>query len=118
MVAQLDPAATALRFCNRVVVRNSFKLHQYPKSVSGIVGIINLDGTPVDRALLMRMTEFMSFRGPDAQEIRIDGNVGFGHTMLRTTFEAETEKQPLTLDGKLWLSGDVRIDGRPELISE
>jgi asparagine synthase (glutamine-hydrolysing) len=86
--------------------------------MSGIVGIINLDGAPVDRELLGRMTDFMSFRGPDAQEIWIDGNVGFGHTMLRTTFEAETEKQPLTLDGKVWLTADARIDGRAELIAE
>jgi asparagine synthase (glutamine-hydrolysing) len=86
--------------------------------MSGIVGIINLDGAPVDRDLLKRMTDSMSFRGPDAQEIWIDGNVGFGHTMLRTTFEAETEKQPLTLDGKVWLSADARIDGRKDLIIE
>ncbi|MGI9066672.1 MAG: asparagine synthetase B family protein [Pyrinomonadaceae bacterium] len=86
--------------------------------MSGIVGIINLDGAPVDRELLGRMTDFMSFRGPDAQEIWIDGNVGFGHTMLRTTFEAETEKQPITLDGKVWLTADARIDGRAELIAE
>src|SRR5260370_40495699 len=86
--------------------------------MSGIVGIINLDGAPVDRDLLRRMTEFMTFRGPDAQEIWIDGNVGFGHTMLRTTWEAETEKQPLTLDGKVWLTADARIDGRTELIAE
>jgi asparagine synthase (glutamine-hydrolysing) len=86
--------------------------------MSGIVGIINLDGAPVDRDLLRRMTDFMSFRGPDAQEIWIHGNVGFGHTMLRTTWEAETEKQPLTLDGKVWLTADARVDGRPELIAE
>src|SRR5258706_348396 len=86
--------------------------------MSGIVGIINLDGAPVDRDLLRRMTDFMSFRGPDAQEIWIDGNVGFGHTMLRTTWEAETETQPLTLDGKVWLTADARIDGREELIAE
>jgi asparagine synthase (glutamine-hydrolysing) len=86
--------------------------------MSGIVGIINLDGAPVDRDLLKRMTDSMSFRGPDAQEIWIDGNVGFGHAMLRTTFEAETEKQPLTLDGKVWLSADARIDGRKDLIIE
>src|SRR5882762_8960807 len=86
--------------------------------MSGIVGIINLDGAPVDRELLTRMTDFMSFRGPDAQEIWIDGNVGFGHTMLRTTFEAETEEQPLTLDGKVWLTADARIDGRKELIAD
>jgi len=86
--------------------------------MSGIVGIINLDGAPVDRDLLKRMTDFMTFRGPDAQEIWIDGNVGFGHTMLRTTWEAETETQPLTLDGKVWLTADARIDDRKELIAE
>lgn len=84
--------------------------------MSGIVGIVNLDGAPVDRDLLKQMTDFMSFRGPDAQEIWMDGNVGFGHTMLCTTWEAETEKQPLTLDGKVWLAADVRIDGRGDLI--
>ncbi len=85
--------------------------------MSGIAGIINLDGAPVDRQLLRRMTGSMSHRGPDAQRIWIDGNVGFGHTMLRTTTEAETEKQPLTLDGKVWLTADARIDGRVDLIS-
>jgi len=85
--------------------------------MSGIVGIINLDGAPVDRDLLTRMTGFMSYRGPDSQEIWIGDNVGFGHTMLRTTFEAETETQPLTLDGRVWLAADARIDGRHELIA-
>src|SRR6476659_5073815 len=86
--------------------------------MSGIIGIFNLDGAPVNRDLLQRMTDFVAFRGPDAQEIWTDGNVGFGHTMLRTTWEAETEKQPLTLDGKTWLVADARIDGRAELIAE
>ncbi len=86
--------------------------------MSGIVGIFNLDGAPVDRELLTRMTDFMSSRGPDAQEVWVDGNIGFGHTMFRTTFEAETEQQPLTLDGKVWLTADARIDGRAELIAK
>ena len=34
--------------------------------MSGITGILNLDGAPVDPGLLTRMTEFMTFRGPDA----------------------------------------------------
>jgi len=86
--------------------------------MSGIVGIINLDGAPVDAELLRRMTDSMTFRGPDAQAVWVDGNVGLGHTLLRTTWEAETEKQPLTLDGRVWLTADARIDGRAELISE
>ena len=84
--------------------------------MSGIVGILNLDGAPVDRRLLGRMTDFMAYRGPDAQTIWVDGPVGFGHTMLRTTFEAEHERQPFSLDGETWIIADARIDGREELI--
>jgi asparagine synthase (glutamine-hydrolysing) len=86
--------------------------------MSGIVGIINFDGRPIDRQLLRRMTEFMDYRGPDGRQIWIDGSVGFGHTMLRTTFESEFEQQPCSLDGQVWITGDVRIDGRKALISE
>jgi asparagine synthase (glutamine-hydrolysing) len=86
--------------------------------MSGIVGIINLDGVPVDRELLLRMTNYLGFRGPDAQHIWGDGNAGLGHTILRTTREAETEKQPLSLDGKVWLTADARIDARDELIQK
>jgi asparagine synthase (glutamine-hydrolysing) len=86
--------------------------------MSGIVGLVNLDGAPVDRELLSQMTAFLSFRGPDAQEVWVEDNVGFGHAMLRTTWEGETERQPLTLDGKVWLTADARIDGRAQLIAE
>ncbi len=86
--------------------------------MSGIAGIYNLDGAPIDRNLLQGMTEFMSYRGPDAQETWIDGHVGFGHTMLRTTFEAEHEHQPFSLDGQTWIVADARIDGRQDLIRE
>ena|SRR5687767_11453567 len=83
--------------------------------MSGIVGIVNFDGAPIDRDLVTRMTESMTFRGPDALQILVERNAGFGHTMLRTTWEAADEKQPLTLDGKIWLIADARIDGRAEL---
>jgi asparagine synthase (glutamine-hydrolysing) len=86
--------------------------------MSGIVGIINNDGAPVDRDLLRRMTDFMSYRGPDAQEVWIDGHVGFGHTMLRTTAEQANEHQPFTLDDEVWITADARIDGLAELISK
>ena len=86
--------------------------------MSGIVGIVNFDGAPIDRDVLTRLTESMTFRGPDAQQSVTDGHAGFGHTMLRTTHEAATETQPVTLDGKLWLTADARLDGRAELISQ
>ena len=60
--------------------------------MSGIVGIINLDGAPIDRDLLSSMTDYMAFRGP--------------------------VQQPLTLDAKFWLTADARIDAREELIAK
>ncbi len=86
--------------------------------MSGIVGIVNLDGAPVDRDLLARMTDFVAFRGPDTQQFRTHTSAGLGHTMLRTTLEAETEIQPLSFDGEVWLTADARIDARQELVSK
>src|SRR6185369_15485767 len=86
--------------------------------MSGIVGIINLDGEPVDKQLLQRMTDSMSFRGPDAQEIWVDNNVSLGHAMFRTTLESESERQPLSLDGRFWLTADARVDGRDVLMAK
>ena len=86
--------------------------------MSGIVGIVHFDGAPVDRHLLGQMTGFLAFRGPDAQEIWIDGNVGFGHTLLKTTDESEHERQPFTLDGQVWIVADARVDARRELIPQ
>jgi len=83
--------------------------------MSGICGILNLDGTPVDPQLLRDMTTFMAFRGPDEQDTWAEGNAGFGHTLLRTTFESEHEHQPHSLDGQIWITADARIDGQAEL---
>jgi asparagine synthase (glutamine-hydrolysing) len=85
--------------------------------MSGIVGVCNLDGAPVDRGLLLRMTNSLTFRGPDAQKINVNGPIGFGHTLLKTTEEAEHERQPFTLDGQVWIVADARIDARCELIT-
>ncbi|HEX5734964.1 MAG TPA: asparagine synthase-related protein [Blastocatellia bacterium] len=86
--------------------------------MSGIIGIVNLDGRPVSRELLRRMTDFMAYRGPDAQQIWSAGHIGFGHAMLRTTRESINERQPLSLDREVWITADARIDGRNELIGK
>src|SRR5512145_1109164 len=86
--------------------------------MSGIAGIVNLDGAPIDRELLSCMADYLSFRGPDAQEIWIDANVGFVHTMLRATSRAETEKQPATLESRLWITADARIDGESSALTD
>lgn len=84
--------------------------------MSGIVGVLNLDGSPVDRGLLDRMTAYLAFRGPDRQRVWTSKQVGFGHALLKITEESEREEQPLTLDGRRWIVADARIDARQDLI--
>jgi len=84
--------------------------------LSGIVGILQLDGAPVDGRLLRQMTEFMAYRGPDAQESWNAGPIGLGHALLRTAPESASERQPCTLDGDVWIVADARVDARAELL--
>jgi asparagine synthase (glutamine-hydrolysing) len=82
--------------------------------MSGFVGIVNLDGAPVDSGLLADMTASMAFRGPDACEIRMDGAMGFGHCLLRTC-ASENNRQPFSLDGRVWIAADASLDARVDL---
>ena len=86
--------------------------------MSGIAGILNLDGSPVDGDLLGRMTAYLRFRGPDGQRAWAMKNVGFGHTLLRVTEETARGAQPFTLDGQRWIVGDARVDARQDLIAD
>lgn len=84
--------------------------------MSCIAGIINLDGAPVDRALLEGMVGAMQRRAPDASSVWCSGAAGLGHALLRIAPESANEHQPCTLDGQAWITADARIDGRDELI--
>jgi asparagine synthase (glutamine-hydrolysing) len=86
--------------------------------LSGIVGIYHRNGTPMERALLQSLVDFLSYRGPDSCECWMDGSIGLGHAMLRTTRESLGERQPASLDGRFWITADARLDGRTEVIAE
>ncbi len=86
--------------------------------MSGFVGILCLDGAPVDRQILQRLTDFLSFRGPDARNIWVSGNMGLGHALLRTTEESKNERQPFTLSDDVWIVADARVDAQRELIAQ
>jgi len=85
--------------------------------MSGIVGIVQ-QSAPIDRKLLEEMTDFLAFRGPDAQKTWCEGAVGFGHALLCTAREGRKERQPASLDGEVWITADARLDARTELIAE
>ncbi len=85
--------------------------------MSGICGLTNLDGAPVDPAILKKMVEVVAYRGPDGIRYWHDGNVGLAHLALHTTPEAFREQQPLScLEHRLCLTADARVDNRTELI--
>lgn len=85
--------------------------------MSGICGIYNLDGAPVDPGVLRKMAEAASHRGPDGIRYWMNGNIGLAHLALHVTPESVREKQPLlSRDGLICLTADARMDNRPELI--
>jgi len=83
--------------------------------MSGFAGIVCMDGSAPDPRLLERMAARLTFRGPDATHIWFQACVGFCFTLLRTGPAPQSSEQPCTLDGRLWLLGDVRLDGREDL---
>jgi asparagine synthase (glutamine-hydrolysing) len=86
--------------------------------MSGICGLVNFDGAPVDPELLRKMAEASAYRGPDGIRYWVQDNVGFAHLALNTTPESLREKQPLlNRRGDLILTADARVDNRDELIS-
>src|SRR5579864_8462435 len=61
----------------------------------GIVGIINRDGRPVERAILADMADAIKHRGPDGEGEYVAGNVGFYHKRL-AIIDLVTGAQPMT----------------------
>lgn len=86
--------------------------------MSGIAGILRLDGAPADRAALERMTQRLAHRGPDGTALWNAGPCGLGHLMLCGTPESREERLPLANStGDLVVTADARIDNRAELMS-
>ncbi len=84
--------------------------------MSGFVGIVYFDGKPVDPQLLKHLTDYLTYRGPDAQRVWVEGSVGFGHTLFRSTYYCKADHQPLVRqEGQLILVTDARIDDRDNL---
>ncbi|AGY58408.1 asparagine synthetase B family protein [Gloeobacter kilaueensis] len=75
----------------------------------GIAGILNLDGAPADRRLLEQLVRALAHRGPDGQQSRLTGPVGFGFSQSGQSSGGCFAGAPL------WIVADARLDGRAEL---
>ena len=83
--------------------------------MSGIVGLWNLDGAPVDPAILARMDAALAHRGPDGRGAHLSRDAALAHRSFRITPEESHEVQPLVNASGLALVLDGRIDNRDEL---
>jgi asparagine synthase (glutamine-hydrolysing) len=83
--------------------------------MSGFAGVVCTGGSAPDPRLLERIAARLAFRGPDATHIWSRAGAGFCFTLLRTGPAPQSSEQPCTVDGRVWLLGDVRLDGRGDL---
>ena len=85
--------------------------------MSGLAGLVHLDGAPVEPGLIEQMTGAMAHRGPDGTKHWVKGSVALGQCMLHTTPESVHEALPLlhTESGCVVLA-DARLDNRDDLI--
>src|SRR5579859_6306177 len=96
-------------------IRRGVPAAEFGDIVSGFAGIVSVDGAPADPHLLGRMAERLAFRGPDGTHITAKPGAGFCFTFFRTGPAPQCPSQPCSLDGRVWLLGDVRLDGRDDL---
>ncbi len=86
--------------------------------MSGICGVLALNGKPVAEADLDRMLAPLERRGPDGTHGWIDGATALGHTSLATTPEALDERLPYTYSpGGCTITSDARLDNSADLLA-
>jgi asparagine synthase (glutamine-hydrolysing) len=83
--------------------------------MSGFAGIVRSDGARPDRKLLEQMAASLAFRGPDGTQVWTHPGAGFCFTLLGTGPSSQAPTQPYSLDRRVWLLGDARLDGREDL---
>lgn len=70
----------------------------------------------VTSAWVADATAYASFAGPDGSSTEFGDGWALGHCLLHTG-HGESSTGPVTLDGRVWLSADVRLDDRAALIT-
>jgi asparagine synthase (glutamine-hydrolysing) len=84
--------------------------------MSGFFGVLRPDGAAIDQQWLEQLAAKLSFRGPHGTNIRAQDGWGCSFAFLQTDPGRQAPQQPVTLDGRFWLLGHVRLDGRDALL--
>jgi asparagine synthase (glutamine-hydrolysing) len=85
--------------------------------MSGIVGIWNLRGQPVEKQLLQRLNATLRHRGSDGDEVWCQGTIGLACQNYWITPESEKEVQPKQHPKGMVLVFDGRLDNREEILA-
>jgi len=84
--------------------------------MSAIVGLVNLDGAPVDPADVEAMCAAIAHWGPDGVKTLTDGCAAFAQLRMRDTPEAVYERLPEFREGRRCIfTAEARLDNRDEL---
>ena len=84
--------------------------------MSGICGILHLEGRPAEAETLEKMMDALAHLGIDGSGTRREGPTALGHQMLHITPESLTEELPFSdPQARLAVTADVRLDNRKEL---
>ena len=86
--------------------------------MSALSAAIQLDGSPVDVEAIRAMVVQQRLQGPDGDGVWSDGSAALGNNLFRATLESRLETQPCSLDGAVWITADVFLTGRRELVDE
>lgn len=83
--------------------------------MSGVCGIIRLDGRSVNRAELERMANRAAHRGPNGIHYHCEGPIGLACLSLDTTLDGSGACRPIMARGRrLVFVADARLDNRDE----
>lgn len=76
----------------------------------GISGVVQLNGQPVQESVLRSMASLLGHRGPDGQDVFIDGPVGLAHSRLAIFDLTERGVQPMSFqNGRYWITYNGEI---------
>src|SRR5579871_4259268 len=83
--------------------------------MSGFFCMVRSDGDCVSPELLKGIEPALASRGADSAKVWSRQEIGGGFALMRTG-SRQASQQSVSVDGRYWLFGDVRLDGRTELV--
>jgi asparagine synthase (glutamine-hydrolysing) len=83
--------------------------------MSGIFGLFQRDGAPIDPADVTKMMAAMAWWGPDGRSHHIAGSLAFGQLLLHNSPQAHHEQLPRQTASGLLLTAEARLDNRAAL---